>query len=456
MAVTTRLTWNEEKSLQKLLGNVSLRLLYKSSVHGHTSFSLLDRCQLQGSTITILYFYNKIIGVFIPGHYPAPGKEFTEPIPSFCFSFQRNKATEMAIAVLEAEVKIASGQLTFCSFDQEMFCIDSSKTKLSIHPLLSSELGVHISSDLTYLENEVFRVEGIKDDTTYMLKVTRASKQRNWLLAELRAFKPKVDLISEICILLLGPVGSGKSSFINSVKSVFQGRLTRQAIVGSDDTSITEQYRIYSVKDGKDDKYLPFMLCDSMGLHEEEGVGLCVDDIPHILKGCVPDRYEFSPHKSITPDHPMFIASPSLKDKIHCVAYVLDINSISSITSKELAKFKEVQKEVLSCGTALVVLLTKIDKCSEILQDNFLNMNNSMTSQSQIIEVSKMLDIPIYNIFMVENYSSELELDPLKDTLILFVLRQMLRIVDDILEDLPLETGRKAGRKSNARDKKWT
>lgn len=52
-----------------------------------------------------------------------------------------------------------------------------------------------------------------------------------------------------------------------------------------------------------------------------------------------------------------------------------------------------------------------------------------------------MLDIPIYNIFMVENYASELELDPLKDTLILFVLRQMLRIVDDILEDLPLETG---------------
>ena len=66
-------------------------------------------------------------------------------------------------------------------------------------------------------------------------------RQRNRLLAELRDFKPKVDLISEICILLLGPVGSGKSSFINSVKSVFQGRPTRQAIVGSDDTSITEQ-----------------------------------------------------------------------------------------------------------------------------------------------------------------------------------------------------------------------
>lgn len=52
------------------------------------------------------------------------------------------------------------------------------------------------------------------------------------------------------------------------------------------------QYRIYSVKDEKDGKSLPFMLCDSMGLNEKDGVGLCVDDIPHILKGCMPDRYQ--------------------------------------------------------------------------------------------------------------------------------------------------------------------
>lgn len=72
-------------------------------------------------------------------------------------------------------------------------------------------------------------------------------RHRNQLLEELRAFKPNVDLISEIRILLLGPVGSGKSSFINSVRSVFQGRLTRQAIVGSDDTSITEQVSYLSI-----------------------------------------------------------------------------------------------------------------------------------------------------------------------------------------------------------------
>ncbi|KAF3819699.1 hypothetical protein GH733_015208, partial [Mirounga leonina] len=236
MAVTTRLTWSEEKSLQKMPGNVSLRLLYKSSVH------------------------------------------------------------------------------------------DSN-------------------------------ISGIEDDMNYINQITRATKHRNPLLAELRAYKPCVDFISEVRILLLGPSGSGKSSFINSVKSVFRGRVTHQATVTSDVTSITGQYRIYPIKDGKDGKYLPFRLCDSMGLHEKEGL---------------------SPNKPITPNHPTFISSPSLKDRIHCVAYVLDINFINDLSSK------------------------------------------------MIMHVSKMLNVPIYNTFVVENYTSEWELDPLKDTQILFVLRQML------------------------------
>jgi hypothetical protein len=52
------------------------------------------------------------------------------------------------------------------------------------------------------------------------------------------------------------------------------------------------QYRIYSLNTEKNGKSLPFMLCDSMGLDEVDGVGLCMDDIPHILKGYVPDRYQ--------------------------------------------------------------------------------------------------------------------------------------------------------------------
>lgn len=121
------------------------------------------------------------------------------------------------------------------------------------------------------------------------------------------------------------------------------------------------------------------------------------------------------------------------------MAYVLDINSIDNLSSKMLAKFKQVHKEVLNCGVAHVALLTKVDDCSEILQDNFLNLSRSMTSQRQVMNVHKMLGIPISSILMVGNYASDLELDPMNDILILSALRQMLRAADDFLEDLPLE-----------------
>lgn len=67
------------------------------------------------------------------------------------------------------------------------------------------------------------------------------NRYREKLLSALRAYRPHEDLVPQVRILLVGPVGSGKSSFFNSVKSAFQGHLTRQAIVGSDETSITEQ-----------------------------------------------------------------------------------------------------------------------------------------------------------------------------------------------------------------------
>lgn len=441
MAVTTTLTWNGERSFQKLLGNVSLRLLYKSSVHGENTVEMQNRCRCQGPIVTVIYHSNNIFGIFMLGHSSEKSKSFIEPNDSFFFSLQKNETMEMKTVVLNSTVTISynTSEFNISSNDKQYLVLNFSTKCICIARVLEQELRVKCNPMFSSLECEVFRVEGIKDEAGYINRITRATQHRNRLLADVRAYSPYADLVSEIRILLLGPVGSGKSSFFNSVKSIFQGHLTRQAIVGSDVTSITEQYRIYSIKDGKNGQSLPFMLCDSMGLDEEEGVGLCVDDIPHILKGCVPDRYEFSPQKPITPKHPTFITSPSLKDRIHCVAYVFDINSMDNLSPKMMAKLKQIQKEVINCGVAQVALLTKVNNCNEVLQDNFLKMNKTMISQSQIQNVNKILGIPLSRILVIENYASGREMDPLKDILILSALKQMFRAVDDFLEDLLLE-----------------
>ncbi|XP_047650250.1 interferon-induced protein 44-like [Phacochoerus africanus] len=439
MEVTPRLTWNEEKSLQKLLGNVSLRLLYKSSVHGKSFGTMLNKCSCQGSTILMVYLPNNVFGILVLESYPEMSEHLKKPTTSFLLSFQKNKIMEMTAAFLNSTVDLIDNKLRFNFSQVQYVSLHSNTQNIFIPRLLGEKLGLTYDFKSQYTEYEVFRVEGIKDEPGYINRIARATPHRDSLLAELRAYRPYADLVSEIRILLLGPVGSGKSSFFNAVKSIFRGHLTRQAIVGSNFSSITEKYRIYSIKDGKDGKSLPFMLCDSMGLSEKDGVGLCVDDIPHILKGCMPDRYQFNPQKPITPRHPTFITSPSLNHRIHCVAYVFDINSIDNLSFQMLAKVKQVQKEVLKYGVSQVALLTKVNNCNEVLQDNFLQMSESMIYKSQVRDVNMMLGIPKSNILVVENYASEREMDPLQDILILSALKQMTRAADDFLEDLPLE-----------------
>ncbi|XDA70092.1 hypothetical protein R6Z07F_000467 [Ovis aries] len=371
-----------------------------------------NRCRCQGPIVTVIYHSHNIFGIFMLGHSSEKSKSFIEPNESFFFSLQKNETMEMKTVVLNSTVTISynTSEFNISSYDKQYLVLNFHRKRICIARVLEQELRVKCNPMFPRLECEVFRVEGIKDEAGYINRITRATQHRNSLLADVRAYSPYADLVSEIRILLLGPAGSGKSSFFNSVKSIFQGHLTRQAIVGSDVTSITEQYRIYSIKDGKDGQSLPFMLCDSMGLDEEEGVGLCVDDIPHILKGCVPDRYKFSPQKPITPKHPTFITSPSLKDRIHCVAYVFDINSTDNLSPKMMAKLKQIKKEVINCGVAQVALLTKVNNCNEVLQDNFLKMNKAMISQSQIQNVNKILGIPLSRILRICFLSKQIQL----------------------------------------------
>lgn len=57
----------------------------------------------------------------------------------------------------------------------------------------------------------------------------------------IKSYKPMVPTVSQVRILLIGPVGAGKSSFFNSINSVFRGHVTSQAIAGTSATSLTTQ-----------------------------------------------------------------------------------------------------------------------------------------------------------------------------------------------------------------------
>lgn len=57
----------------------------------------------------------------------------------------------------------------------------------------------------------------------------------------IQSYSPEVQALHQARVLLVGPIGAGKSSFFNSINSVFRGNMTCQAIAGTGDRSVTTQ-----------------------------------------------------------------------------------------------------------------------------------------------------------------------------------------------------------------------
>ncbi|XP_046299159.1 interferon-induced protein 44 [Marmota monax] len=434
MAVTTRLTWLQEKRLQHHFGGKQFSLLYKASVHEFSSENLLEKCCNQGPTITVIYSEN-----YVTGAYLLDSLQEEREVPVILFALQETEISEYKTGSHRLETlfydmyRDAFGYRVDIKKPPAGFWMDLGNKRVAMSSKVSEELGLPQPCTTSFQECEVFRCKDLlderKEEGVIVLKRT--------LLFAMSTYKPYKDMVHQIRILLLGPTGAGKSSFINSVKSIFRGHVTNQVLVGCDATGISKKYRTYPIKDVNDGQCLPFILCDSLGLSEKEG--LCAEDIVSILKGHVPDRYQFNSMEPITSRHRNYIHSPSLQDRIHCVAFVFDATSVEQLSGEMVAKIKRIRREMIKYGVVHLALLTHVDSINLITVGDFPDIYSCVPVKLKLETVHRKLGFALSDILVVSNYVSEWELNPVKDILILSALRQMLWAADDFLEDLPFE-----------------
>ncbi|XP_019386759.1 PREDICTED: interferon-induced protein 44-like isoform X2 [Crocodylus porosus] len=448
-AVKTRLTKDEEKELKHLLRCSHLTLLYKGSVHGFTTGEFHAKCDNQGPTVTVVYNESGFIfGGFTSQSYVSIQKYLSDE-EAFLFRLTEKEG------VINSKIfvcQIAANAVYVCSNSGPNFgnyflitlngnsvSVAMNDNKNYIAP--AEEL---TGNDFKLLECEVYRVEDYTDFLESPWRnVTWTAEERKKIMDEVRSYEPYLNSVSQIRILFVGPVGAGKSSFFNSVNSVFRGYVTNQAITGSDDTSVTTQYRLYPVKDGRDGKALPVIFCDTMGLEEKLGCGLEINEITNIIKGHIPDRYQFNPAVSICQDSPGYIKNPALKDQIHCVVFVVDGCKIEILSDTLEQKLKLVRKKVNQLGVPQLICLTKVDELCPLLEDNLAYVYRSKTVMEQMRVASAKFGIPLSQIVPVKNYCSELELTCNIDILILSALRQMIRLADSYLDNFTYEEPKK-------------
>ncbi|XP_047442382.1 interferon-induced protein 44-like isoform X2 [Mugil cephalus] len=430
-----QLTVNQQRTICSQLGRVKLKLLYKASVHGYTSAAFHQRCDNRSPTVSVGY---NASGFVFGGYTKQPfsqSGQYVQDDQAFLFTFSGEMLLKYTVTQPVYAVKMMNNTGPY--FGEALILANGSKATVYSNPgtYYNFNAAEMHGNDLNLTECEVYQVE----ETTELERPWRTmiweSKKRTELMESIKTYKPTVSSVSQVRVLLVGPVGAGKSSFFNSVNSVFRGHVTSQAMSGSSDTSLTTQFRTYSLKAGREGKPLPIILCDTMGLEESKGAGLDIDDISSIVKGHLPDRYQFNPSAPLHSENHGYLKSPKLKDKIHCVAYVLDACKISIMPEKLEEKLDAIRRKINLMGIPQLVLFTKVDEACPLVKEDVRNIYKSGYIKELMQEVSARLGVPLSCVVPVKNYSEELELDVNCDILLLSAVIQMLRFVDNYFDD---------------------
>lgn len=279
-------------------------------------------------------------------------------------------------------------------------------------------------------------------DSPYMKQILQSigeERTRNSLKQEVECYEPIQDLLRGEAhfpctnILLMGPVGVGKSSFFNTINSIFRGKIFNTARSGSSEHSLTTKFRRYPIISNSSNKPLRFCLCDAMGLEQnhlmDKGNMRC------LLNGQIEDKFLLDPSRSVSPDTPGVKRQPELKDHMHCVAIVIDASTVDAVDAIKdtIQNIKEMQTVMNSIDVPQVVILTNVDKvCKQTKLDASNALKSKLIAQT-VGKVSEMFGLPQHSIFPVKNYEKELELDPNIDTLALLAMKGILDHADAYL-----------------------
>ncbi|XP_061436207.1 uncharacterized protein LOC133361288 isoform X1 [Lethenteron reissneri] len=156
-------------------------------------------------------------------------------------------------------------------------------------------------------------------------------------------------------ILLLGRSGHGKSSFINTCETALSDRIRSRAVTASSTGSSTTQHFLkYQLTSFQNQKETPINVnvMDTIGWEPQT---FTFEMFNKILNGQIEDKQSFSDKTEITSEP---------RNKVHCVAYVADMDQFQNMELDDLDSFKRFgryarQKENINT----FVIITKVDAC---------------------------------------------------------------------------------------------
>ncbi|KAF5895673.1 interferon-induced protein 44-like, partial [Clarias magur] len=258
------------------------------------------------------------------------------------------------------------------------------------------------------------------------------SGNRDAMLQALRDFQSNRN-VDHLRILVVGPAGAGKSAFITSVNTVFQGHNTYLAHSLTGGLSATLKYTVYKLNKGTEGSFFPFVFGDTMGL-ESGSDGAKTEEIVAILHGHIPEGFTFSALEELTADSNDYNRTPALHDKFHCLVFVVPASNIAQLPVNIIAKIKEIQQKARKLGIPQVVIMSKVDKACPQVQENLQMIYRSKKIKEEVEKCSTILGVPVNYILPVKNYHEEIANKTEIDILLLMAVTTIVNFANEFVK----------------------
>ncbi|XP_053333305.1 interferon-induced protein 44-like [Clarias gariepinus] len=239
--------------------------------------------------------------------------------------------------------------------------------------------------------------------------------------------------VNQLRILVVGPTSSGKSSFIASIDSVLQGRITYLSFPLTNNPRGIRRHNFYNLRRDTDGSFLPFVLGDTMGLQEDLS-GMDTDYIINILHGRVQEGDTLNNLEGPNNETDDFNRIQSLNDKVHCLVFVLSADKISEVSERIFYKLKLVLHQARELGIPQVVMMSKVDKACSLVSADLKMIYKSKKIKAKMDECSSRLGVAVKYILPVKNYCEEMTLNVETDILILTAMTSILNFATDFVQ----------------------
>lgn len=220
-------------------------------------------------------------------------------------------------------------------------------------------------------------------------------------------------------IMLVGAVGSGKSSTINSICSIMNGRISCRTNAGSYGESFTTKYS--EIKG--EGEFENIFFYDTSGIEDQSGPS--TRDVEDAVNGGRKPGDKFVAQESSTE------VEKNEDLEIHCIIYVLDAENVKhGLRMSTKRKLEDVVRTVRE-GPSRVVFLTHVDIISSKVNKDNKNIFSCYKIQNIVALTSALMTIDEGLIYPIRNYVTEQDVCPAINIPLLLALKKVVGFASD-------------------------